>query len=89
MYLASNRRRLQRLASILAVAGLLAATVAAPTAAKTLVDPSTLNPPPPDFFNAVCTAHGDWTECDLHFADDPIVGEPSGIVCGSTELLFS
>jgi hypothetical protein len=69
----------------------LAATlvVAAPVAARTPVDPNTLNPAPPDFFNAECWEGATGTVCTLFFSDDPIVDEPSGIVCGGTELLFS
>ncbi len=65
--------------------------IAAPAAAQTTVDPNTLNPPPPDFFNAVCVTTGNHITCDLAFADpaNPIVDEPSGIMCGGTELLFS
>ena len=62
---------------------------AGPVAAREAVDPNTLNPAPPDFFNAECYAGAGGTVCTLHFTDDPIVGEPSGIVCGSSELLFS
>ena len=62
---------------------------AAPAAARTPVDPNTLNPPPPDFFNAQCESSGNGTICTLAFSDPDINGEPSGIVCSSTELLFS
>jgi hypothetical protein len=67
----------------------LALAIAAPAAARSPVDPGSLNPPPPDFFNAECYAGAGGTLCTLHFSDDPIVGEPSGIVCDDTELLFS
>jgi len=69
---------------ILALAGL-----AGPAAAREPVDPSTLNPAPPDFFNAQCYAGAGGTVCSLYFSDDPFAGEPSGIVCGGTELLVS
>jgi len=74
-----------------AVAALLAVPLAAPTLARVSVDPATLNPPPPDFFNAECYVGGAGTICDLAFADpvNPIVDEPSGIVCDATEILFS
>ena len=54
------------------------------------VDPSTLNPPVPAFFNASCVRVGNHISCSLAF-DDPevFVDEPSGIVCDNTELLFS
>jgi hypothetical protein len=65
--------------------------VAAPVAARTLVDPNTLNPAPPDFFNATCYAGAAGTICDLAFVDpeSPWIDQPSGILCGSTELLVS
>ena len=65
--------------------------VASPVAARTPVDPNTLNPAPPDFFNATCYEGAAGTICDLAFVDpdSPWVDEPSGILCGSTELLFS
>jgi hypothetical protein len=81
-------KRLLRLAVVAAVVG--AATFAVvPAIARTGVDPSTLNPPPPDFFNAQCYLGAGGTICTLAFSDDPIVGESSGIMCGTTELLFS
>src|SRR3954470_22788105 len=51
------------------------------------VDPGTLNPPVPAFFNASCFRVGNHISCSLAF-DDPevFVNEPSGIICGRTEL---
>jgi hypothetical protein len=66
-----------------------ALAIAGPAAARTPVDPGTLNPAPPDFFNAECYKGAGGTVCTLHFSDDPIADEPSGIVCGGTELVFS
>jgi hypothetical protein len=82
-------RRFRRL--ILAVTGGLVLTVALATAAsaRTPVDPSTLNPAPPDSFNAVCFSDGSHITCDLAFSDPDVVDVPSGIVCDGTELLFS
>ena len=71
----------------LAIASTLA--LAAPAFARTAVDPSTLNPAPPDFFNADCQQLGIQIVCTLAFSEDPIVNEDSGIVCGSTNILFS
>ncbi len=81
--------RLSRL--VLAATGGLVLTVAlaAPASARTPVDPSTLNPPPPASFNAVCFRDGNHIACDLAFSDPDMVDEPSGIVCGGTELLVS
>ncbi|HEY3335287.1 MAG TPA: hypothetical protein VGK16_08665 [Candidatus Limnocylindrales bacterium] len=74
---------------IVVAAMIAAVAIAGPVAARETVDPNTLNPAPPDFFNAECYEGAGGTLCTLHFSDDPIVDEPSGIVCGSTELLFS
>lgn len=72
------------------VLGILAATaLVSPVAARDTVDPATLNPPPPDFFNAKCFAGAGGTVCTLHFSNDPVTDEPSGIICDGTELLFS
>jgi hypothetical protein len=68
---------------------LLLAASAAPAAARTPVDPTTLNPAPPDFFNAECWETGAQIICTLAFSDPEIVDEPSGIVCDGVELLFS
>jgi hypothetical protein len=72
---------------LLTAMALLAAASSA--AARSPVDPSTLNPPPPDSFNAVCFELGTGIVCDLAFSDPSIVDEPSGIVCDGTELLAS
>lgn len=53
------------------------------------MDPSTLNPAPPDFFKATCYEQGRGITCDLAFSDPAIVDEPGGIVCGGAELLYS
>jgi hypothetical protein len=84
--LAHSRRAFVLVAGLLSAIALLAPATAA---ARTPVDPTTLTPPPPDFFNAVCNTGAGGVLCTLHFADDPIVDEPSGVLCGSTELLFS
>ncbi len=73
----------------LALGILAAAALVSPVAARDTVDPATLNPSPPDSFNAECFAGAGGTVCTLHFSEDPINDEPSGIVCDGTELLFS
>ena len=79
-----------RLAALLALSAIATVPLAAPVwAAPRPVDPTTLNPPPPDFFNAECGQTGQHILCTLHFEDDPIIGEPSGIFCDATEILFS
>jgi hypothetical protein len=82
-------RRFSRL--ILAVTGGLVLTVAlaAPASARTPVDPSTLNPPPPAEFNPVCFVDGGHITCDIAFSEGPFVDAPSGIICDGTELLSS
>ncbi len=82
-----SRRRAVARAVLAALVGALA--LAGPAAARTPVDPGTLNPPPPDFFNAQCYKGAGGTVCTLHFSDDPFADEPSGIVCDGTELVFS
>jgi hypothetical protein len=62
---------------------------ASPVAAREPVDPSTLNPPPPDFFNAACERVGRGVICDLAFTDPDVIDEASGITCDGTELLVS
>jgi hypothetical protein len=81
--------RLTRSLSIATLALTIVAISAAPAAARTPVDPNTLNPPPPDSFNAVCESNDHGTICTLAFSDPDISGEPSGIVCGNVELLVS
>ncbi|SRR5258706_6834783 len=69
--------------------GLLALSLAGPALGRESVDPATLNPPPPDFFNAVCERSGVETICTLAFSDPTITDEPSGIVCEGVEILYS
>ena len=72
------------------VLGLVAAcAIAMPVAARELVDPNTLNPPPPPEFNPVCYRLGNGTQCSLAFSDPSVVDAPSGIVCDGVELLDS
>ena len=48
------------------------------------VDPTTLTPAPPDFFNAVCARTGSQIQCDVAFVDPAQpVEERTGILCGS------
>jgi hypothetical protein len=83
-------KHLATLARVTVGAALAALTLATPAAARTPVDPNTLKPAPPDFFNAACERTGSQIICTLHFDTvDDVFEEPSGIVCGSTELLFS
>ena len=74
--------------AVAAAAGITAVLLASPAIAREAVDPSTLTPAPPDFFNANCLRDGQHITCTLGFQDPDIVDEPSGIVCGSTELLY-
>ena len=82
---------LRRFVTLTLAPTVLVLAMAGPTVARTSVDPNTLDPAPPDFFNAQCYAGAAGTICDLAFADpaNPIVDEPSGIVCDGTEILFS
>jgi hypothetical protein len=67
----------------------IALALPAIVAAKEVVDPATLTPPPPPEFNPTCERVGNQIICEVVFTDPPIVDEPSGVVCGGTELLFS
>ena len=89
MNISMTLRRFSRL--ILAVTGGLVLTMAlaAPASARTPVDPSTLNPPPPAEFNPVCFVDGSHISCDIAFSDPDVVDAPSGVVCDGTELLIS
>ena len=78
--------RLRRLG--LAVVGVLISTtsLAMPVAAREAVDPSTLNPPPPDFINAQCGWSGKQVICSFDYAFS-VVDAPTGVVCDGDELL--
>lgn len=80
---------IRRLGAAFATAIVTVAVAAAPVLARQVVDPMTLNPAPPDFFNATCYEQGTQIVCDLAFADPDYAGEPSGIMCDGTELLAS
>jgi hypothetical protein len=82
-----NSIRRQAAGLIVAVATVLA--LAPSAAARESIDPSTLNPAPPATWDVTCYRQGSGIVCDLSFAEPAIVGEPSGIVCGGVELLFS
>lgn len=84
--MATRQHRITRLAMAIAL-GLSA--IAGPASAREPIDPTTLNPAPPDFFNADCHRQGVQIVCTLAFSDPPIVDEPSGIVCGGVELTYS
>lgn len=82
-------RRSSRLVAFLATALIALLSMAAPAAAREPVDSATLNPPPPDFFNAACFDGAGGTICTLAFDDPPFADEPSGLICGGVELLAS
>src|SRR5262245_45717273 len=69
--------------------GLIGASPGPVSAAGHEVDPSTLTPPPPDFFNASCRAAGRQILCSLEFIDpvSPVL-ESTGIVCGAGAEAF-
>jgi len=68
---------------------LLALALPSIVVARTSVDPATLTPPPPPEFNPVCERLGNGIVCEIAFSDPPIVDEPGGVLCGTTELLYS
>src|SRR5689334_18551972 len=55
--------------------------------AGTLVDPTTLNPPPPPNFDPVCQSAGIGTICDIQFSDPPFAAG-SEVICGSGSNTF-
>ena len=73
-------QRLSRIAGVTFAIALIAATIPA-VAAREPVDPSTLNPPPADWWTVTCERQGDGIVCELTFTEDPIVDEPSGVIC--------
>ena len=86
----SPRKRYAMAAVAALLAGSVMATSPSPVAAaERSVDPSTLTPPPPEFFNASCRRAGQQILCDLAFVD-PIspVEEATDIVCGSGSAAF-
>lgn len=85
----TQRRTRPPLLLVIASACVLSVATGSVASARESVDPSTLNPPPPDSFNAVCQTQGNQIVCDLAFSDPPISDEPSGVVCHGTELLIS
>jgi len=83
----SNLARRGLTGVVLAV--IAASALAIPVAARELVDPGTLNPPPPAEFNPVCYRLGNGTQCTLAFSDPSVVDAPTGIVCDGVELTDS
>jgi len=81
-------QRLSRIAGVTFAIALIAATIPA-VAAREPVDPSTLNPAPPDWWTVSCERQGVGIVCELTFTEDPIVDEPSGVICDGVELLIS
>jgi hypothetical protein len=70
-------------------AALMATSPSPASAAEHSVDPSTLTPPPPEFFNASCRSAGQQILCDLAFVDpNSPVEEQTDIFCGSGSAAF-
>lgn len=85
----SSARLFRRLRAALTGGLLITVALSTPAAARTMVDPSTLNPAPPESFNAVCYREGGHITCSLAVSDPDVVTEPTGIICDGTELLNS
>ena len=75
------------LAMFTSVFAIVVSLALAPVFAKELVDPTTLNPPPPAAFNPVCERVGSQIMCDIQFSD-PVLAEGSGFTCGSGAEAF-
>ena len=76
-------------AAVIALLALAGPSTAAMGGNNTSVEPASLTPPVPAEFNATCFDIGNHISCSLAFSDPDVVNEPSGLVCGTTELLFS
>jgi hypothetical protein len=85
----SGGARNARIIRLVVVLSVMALAIPAIVAARTPVDPATLTPPVPPEFNPVCERVGNGIICEVAFTDPLTVDEPSGVVCGTTELLFS
>ena len=81
-----NLRRLVRL-FLTSLIALSAVMTPQSVLASQIVDPSTLNPPPPPQFNPECKAVGFGTLCTVDFVE--IQGpDASGILCGTGASSF-
>lgn len=76
-------RRFGAAAVTVAVLGMTGAWTTTAEASPAPVDPTTLTPAPPGFFNATCTRNGIGIICDLHFTEVVLDHEPNGVVCAS------
>jgi len=65
----------------LSIAGGIAIWMAVPAGAGSLVDPSTLEPPPPP--GATCTLDGPWTICDTTFGASHPTEAAFDLPCGT------
>lgn len=79
---------LQRLGLALGGVLIAATSLATPVAAREAVDPSTLNPPPPPFANAVCGWSGAQVICSRDYRFE-VRDAPTGVICDGHELFES
>ena len=77
-------RELRRPARVLVLVttGAVLALGSAPATLATGIDPGTLNPVPPDFYQCRATGDGSGAICRAHTVT-PYEGDPTGIICGS------
>jgi hypothetical protein len=80
-------RKVQRVIRHVAISLPALAILSIKSFAGTLVDPTTLNPPPPPNFNPVCQSSGIGTICDIQFSDPPFAAG-SEVICGSGSNTF-
>lgn len=78
-----SRRRLAAVAVTVVAMSITGGWSTTAAASPAPVDPTTLTPAPPAFFNATCTRNGVSIICDLHFTEVVLDHEPNGVVCDS------
>lgn len=82
----STTTRLRRFGLALFSVLISATSLASPVAARDAVDPSTLNPPPPDYINAQCAWAGDQVICAYAYSIK-VTYAPTGIICDGGEMI--
>lgn len=79
-------RRLRMFGLAVVVVLISATSMAGPVSARGVVDPGTLNPPPPEFINPQCGWSGQQVICAFDYTFT-VTDAPTGVVCNGDELL--